>query len=639
MARRSSRKKNRTAAPNRLLRSAGRIYTAKKLFESGEVLQAKRVLRDLLADDPTHGEGNHLLGWIELQQHDLARAESHLRRAVASQDPKRGGYYKALGLTLNLRGRFEQACEMLQTSLDLQGGDPEVHNALAVTLQGLGRFEEAVVHHEECVALTPRNASAWYNFAVTMLQLGQLGKGIRFIETCLLLNGDDPKALLIQGSLLSLQGKASAATAVYRRIRDLQPDHRGAVSNLLLTAHYEKPGSWYDIPDLRESLPTVFGARDGEDGKHRFPSDVADKSLRVGFVSGDLKNHSVAFFLEPLLAALGPDQFSAFCYSNNVAEDRTTQRLKSLSKGWRTIAGWSDERVLTAVRDDGIDILIDLSGHTQGNRLGVFARRAAPLQVTWLGYPGTSGLAAMDYQLTCSVADPDDRYEPGQTERLVRLPDGFHCYGPPQEAPDPGPPPILETGRATLACFNNPSKITTAAIRLWSEILTALPGSRIYLKGKAFRCPDTRDHFLKRFAASGIAADRVLLEAWLPDDGDHLSRYRRTDLALDPFPYNGVTTTCEALWMGVPVITLRGDHRVGRMGASLLTQAGLEAFIAENERDYVAKTVALATDNDRLSELRRGLRSRLQSSPLCDAPGFARKMDAALRTLWRDHCR
>jgi predicted O-linked N-acetylglucosamine transferase (SPINDLY family) len=287
---------------------------------------------------------------------------------------------------------------------------------------------------------------------------------------------------------------------------------------------------------------------------------------------------------------------------------------------------------------DGIDILVDLAGHTAENRLLVFARKPAPVQITWLGYPNTTGMPVMDYRLTDEIADPPGEAGHYHSETLIRLPDGFLCYSPPDDAPEVSGLPARQSVRITFGSFNNLPKINEAVIALWSRLLLQVPQSDLLLKSKQFADAHVRQRFLDLFTSHGIAAERITLQPRVPSTAGHLALYDRVDIGLDPFPYNGTTTTCEALWMGVPVITLRGDRHAGRVGASLLTRVGLKELIAESEAHYIEIGKKLARDLDGLEELRTDLRARMQASTLCDGQSFARMMENTFRLFWKTWC-
>jgi predicted O-linked N-acetylglucosamine transferase (SPINDLY family) len=359
--------------------------------------------------------------------------------------------------------------------------------------------------------------------------------------------------------------------------------------------------------------------------------------LHIGYVSPDFRAHSVAFFFEPLLEKHSKSSFRIFCYSDVMRPDFVTRRLQPLASVWRDVRHLSDKQLAAQIQADGIDILVDLAGHTAGNRMSVFTRRPAPVQVSWLGYPNTTGLSAMDYRLTDSWADPPGETESLHTETLVRLPGGFLCYDPHNDSVTESVSRD-ENGPITFGSFNNLAKVTPEVISVWSALLTQVPDARLLLKTKPLRDEAVREHVYSLFREQGIARDRVELTGWVPGRGDHLGLYSRVDIGLDTFPYNGTTTTCEALWMGVPVITLAGHVHAGRVGVGLLSQVGLTELIARDRADYVALAGQLAGDRDRLAALHGGLRTRVSASALCDARAFAGHVEAAYRNMWRAAC-
>jgi predicted O-linked N-acetylglucosamine transferase (SPINDLY family) len=326
------------------------------------------------------------------------------------------------------------------------------------------------------------------------------------------------------------------------------------------------------------------------------------------------------------------------CYANGSEEDATTERLKALSDAWRIVAAKSDDEAHALIRDDRIDILVDLAGHTGRNRMTLFARRAAPIQVTYLGYPNTTGLKAMDYRFTDAMADPVGSTEALHTETLVRLDGGFLCYRPPEDGPAVAEPPVVASGCITFGSFNTLAKVNVALIARWSAILAGVPDSRLVLKARSFADPVARDYILQLFVQNGIAPERIELSDWTADTRSHLERYAGIDIALDTFPYNGTATTCEALWMGVPVVTMAGRVHASRVGASLLSRIGLDALIASSPEAYLRAAIDLAHDLPRLRDLRGALRARMAASPLMDSARIARAVEAAYRTMWRQYC-
>jgi predicted O-linked N-acetylglucosamine transferase (SPINDLY family) len=355
--------------------------------------------------------------------------------------------------------------------------------------------------------------------------------------------------------------------------------------------------------------------------------------LRLGFVSADLRQHPVGQFLVRTIEALRGDSGPIACYSNSLQSDELTARIRAAADVWREVPGMSDETLAEQIRADGVDILFDLSGHTAGNRLLVFARKPAPIQITWIGYPGTTGLSAMDYILADESQIPAAA-EADYRERVLRLPEGYVSYDPPADAPSVSPLPAAERGWATLASFSSPAKISPPVIEVWAEILRRLPQSRLTWIFRGLDCPSVIHRYAGLFAAQGIDPARVDLRGWLPH-GELLAQYGQVDLALDPFPYSGGLTTCEALWMGVPVITWPGETFAGRHAVSHLCSVGLTETIAHDRQQYVELAVGLAGDPARLAALRGGLRQRMAASPLCDGPRLAGNLMALLRGVWR----
>ncbi|HMK49909.1 MAG TPA: hypothetical protein VK435_07635, partial [Thermodesulfovibrionales bacterium] len=365
---------------------------------------------------------------------------------------------------------------------------------------------------------------------------------------------------------------------------------------------------------------------------------VRDKVLRIGYVSPDFRRHSVNYFLEPVLASHDHDRFEVFCYSDVAVSDVVTERLRGYANQWRDIAGMTDEEAAQLVRRDGIDILLDLAGHTGFNRILMFARKPAPIQVSWLGYPNTTGLSSVDYRLVDSYTDPPGMTDPYYTERLVRLPRTFLCYVPENGGPPVGELPALRSGHVTFGSFNFFPKVSRTTVTLWSSILKALPGSRLILKAKAFSSESVCAKAREMFDAHGIPGERIELMSHKPSYSEHLATYNEIDIGLDTFPYNGTTTTCEALWMGVPVVSLGGTTHVSRVGLSILSNVGIPWLAARTHDEYVRIAVDLALDLEGLQLLRRSLREKLIESPLSDAKLFVSGLEACYRDMWVSWC-
>ena len=373
-----------------------------------------------------------------------------------------------------------------------------------------------------------------------------------------------------------------------------------------------------------------------EPGHRNDPSP--ERRLRIGYVSGDFRRHPVAFFVLPFLKQHDRDRFDCTCYDNNDKRDDLNALLRETAPLWREVAGLSDSALFERIRADGIDILVDLSGHTPHNRLSVFARKPAPVQVTAIGYVNTTGLETMDYRLTDAWCDPPGADDALYSETLWRLPGGFNCYAPPMGIPEPGPAPFLSNGHLTFGSFNNLDKISTPVLNLWAAILANLRNARLIMKTKSLSQPAVRERVLGHFTAAGIECERIELIEWSATLREHFETYRRVDVALDPFPYNGTTTTCESLVMGVPVIAMIGERHAARVSHSILARLKMEALCAPDADGYLARALALAAKPGVIASTRASLRQRLARSPLLAAAAYTASLEQAFREMWRRWC-
>lgn len=361
--------------------------------------------------------------------------------------------------------------------------------------------------------------------------------------------------------------------------------------------------------------------------------------LKIGYVSPDFHTHSVAYFAEPLLKSHNRDEFELYAYYNNSKSDETNNRLQTYFDHWQNVAGMPDDALADKIYADQIDILVDLAGHSANNRLGVLAQKPAPVQATWLGYPNTSGLSTVDYRITDAIADPQGESDRLNTEHLIRLENGFLCYQGDQNLPVFEEIPYDRNGYITFGSFNNYVKVTNEVINLWAKILLAVPYSKLLLKSEQFSDQGMRARCLSLFSQQGISADRLILQGMLAKVSEHMAFYAEVDLALDPFPYNGTTTTFEALWMGVPTVTYSGKVHASRVGASILSRIDLHDYISYSPEEYLEIAKSKAEAHDSLRELRRGLRKRMLESSLCDGNNFARQIEKAYQFMWQNYCR
>jgi len=506
-----------------------------------------------------------------------------------------------LGAGAALRAeRYAEAAALYRRAIGIAPGNAEMHCNLATALKATGAASEALAHYRVAVEFKPELTEAWYNL------------GLLYAEAC----------------------ELEAAEACYREALARNPGFREAQSSLLcLASYHERYAPERVLTEHRE-----WGVRHGTaplppppHANERSP----ERRLRIGYVSADFREHAMACFVEPILAGHDAASFEAVLYSNASREDGTTRRLRGYASQWRSIHALSDAAAAECVRQDRVDLLVDLCGHTEGNRLGVFALKPAPVQLSFLGYPNTTGLPAMDYRLTDARADPPGQSEHHYCERLLRLADSLWCYRPPADLPEVSGLPARKRGYVTFGSFNNVMKLSDSAITVWAELLHAVAGARLLVAASGGEV--ARRRLQSRFDAAGVERARVEFVGRLPPS-EFRRLYAGVDVALDPFPCNGGTTTCETLWMGVPVVTLAGASFSSRAGLSILTTVGLEELIASTRGSYVEIGATLAADMERLSRLRQGMRGRLAASPLMDEPGYVRSLEGLYRGAWRRWC-
>ncbi len=484
----------------------------------------------------------------------------------------------------------------------------------------MGDAKQAVEWTKKAVDQSPRDADAWANLATAYLVQGMLSEAKDAIDEAVMLRPDNAAFLQTKATILISMGRHGDAISNYRKALDISPEDARLISNYLLTLNYlsEDP-VW-----IRKEHCRRVAILDKTAVSRSF--STGGVKIRIGYVSSDFREHSIAYFIEPLLQRHNREKFEVYCYSNCHKEDSVTRVLKKYPGVWRDISGISDDAAVGMITRDGIDILVDLNGHTAGNRLGIFVRRATPVQVTWLGYPNTTGFSCMDYRLSDRIADPmqdDDGY----SESVLHIDDCFLCYRPDETMPDVAPPPCLENGYITFGSFNNYAKLSDQAVEAWSNILRCSSDARLLIKNPSLTDRSVREACLNRFAVHGIRAERLVLLGHARTRREHLEMYGLVDIALDTFPYNGTTTTCEALWMGVPVVALSGDRHAARVGASILAAAGCAEWVAGDLAEYQKTALLLAEDVEKLVDLRRNLRLRLSRSTLCNQNEFVRKVE------------
>ncbi len=586
---------------------AALLHRGARLANDGDATGAEAAFRAALALAPDQPDALALLGRLLAEAQRGAEAVPLFERLLATWPCDRRGLHGLANLRRDA-GALDDA-HTLYIRAEAQPAETPADDAQLALDHGLAlarqdRWTEAARRFERVIALQPARRVGWTNLAAMRRIAGDIDGSIEASRRSMALDPDRP---LAWNTLLFTLNYRPAATAA---------------EQLAIARAF----------DRRVALPLAPVPR-----RHANRPEP-DRRLRVGYLSGDLCRHPVASFLLPLLRCHDRSQVELFAYSSGEREDDVTVQIRHQIDHWRAVATADHGAVAAQIEADGIDIAVDLSGHTAYTRLLALARRPAPVQIAWLGYPGTTGLSAIGYRLTDAVADPPGAADGVHSESLVRLPGGFLCFEPPADAPPVGPPPSARTGLVTFGSFNMLPKLTDPAIELWLRILTAVPGSRLALKAHSFTDPAIAAATAERFSQRGLPAERLDIIPWIGNQAQHLDRYRTIDIALDTFPYTGTTTTCEALWMGVPVVTLAGDRHAARVGASLLHRVGLDDLIAATPEHYVEIAVGLARDPARLAQLRAELRQRVAASPLADASGFARQVEAAYRQLWQGWC-
>lgn len=568
------------------------------------------------------------------QQGEFAEAE-RLYRSILREQPEQPAALHLLGHVLTLQGKTGEAVTVLARAEALMPHDADVSFNLARALQQEGRLAAAERALRSAVAARPDFVAAWLSLAAVMNEADRLDEAEDCFCCALELEPSFAEAHYNYGNLLHREGRVADAIAHFRTAVDLRPDFVRAHSNLVYALNFSSEFSCEEIFHehrewaRRHAEPLTASAR-----PHANPRTTG-RPLRIGYVSANFRDHAVTYFFEGTLVHHDPKRFSVHCYSDVERPDAHTERLRRAAGVWRDIAGCDDDEVAELVRRDKIDILIDLTGHTDNHRLLTFARKPAPVQVTWNGYANTTGMSAIDYRITDALADPPGMTEHLHSEKLVRLPEIYMAFTPPAASPDVSAAPVVNSGHVTLGSMNALSKVTPQVIAVWSAILRALPGARLLMC--TVPAGRTSDRVIGEFARHGVDRARLELLHKLPFQ-PFLAAHSRVDLALDPFPFSGTTTTCQTLWMGVPVITLAGKSHVSRVGVTMLSSVGLEQCIAADENDYAKKAVALASNASRLREMRAGLRERMRSSPLTDAARLTRFLEDAYRKMWEDYC-
>ncbi len=641
-----------------------------RLQQEGDVVRAEQILRDVCTQSVGNAEAHHALGLLLLQLGRPSDALPFLERA-AEIVPKSAVYRNNLGLVFPPLGRLDDAIACFGAAISLDPNLAAAHNSLGNALRLKGNYVAAAESCQTAIKLAPTFAEGHSNLGNAMMSLERYNDARNCYERALAINPNYVRARCNLGSALRFLNRIDEAVSHLRRAIALAPGfldaHRNLAAVLLVGGDTELA-----ITHLRQAIAidpinvelrtTLLFAIQYSDSissdsflsEHKTFSafragfeqqfhaswfghkNIRDEHrvIRVGYVSSDFREHAVSFFIEPILRWHDRSRFEIFCYHNAEKRDVWTERLMALSEHWINVAALSDQEMVTRITADGIDILVDLNGQTAGNRLDVFAQKPAPVQMTWIGSAGTTGLTAIDYRITDAMLDPPGMTEAFHTETLIRL-GSSATFLPHPESPDVNALPALSKGHITFGCLNTPRKFNRSLIQIWAKLLKRLPTARLVLAAAPLQ--EFQQKLNSMFLAEGIDANRI---EWLPfmKTPDFLKQHHEIDIALDTFPYNGGTTSNHALWMGMPVVTLAGTRTVSRVGAAVLSGAGLHDLITQNADEYIQRAVDLADDLEHLNTLRQSMRERITSRQSSSPEGVTRDLEAHYRSAWRKWC-
>ncbi len=603
-----------------------------ELRRLGRLEEAAAVYQQALSCHPGHVPFHLELGVVLLEQGKLSEAVACFRQ-VLLLNPDHAEAYNNLGIVRLNQGHRAEAVALFCQAIYLKPDYPEAHNNLGNALANQGKAEEAAATYRQAIALRPDYAEAHHNLGLVLASQGKVDEALASYEEAVRIR-PYAEALNNLANTCKDQGRLDEAIACYRQAVATKPQEASIHSNLLYALLYSARSRPEDIFAEQQAWTRQHGSGLASASQCHAGTADPERRLRIGYVSPDFREHVMGRFSEAVVRSHDRERFEVFCYADVSRPDALTRRIQVSADQWRPLTGLSDDRAADLIRQDRIDILIDLAGHTGGNRLRLFARKPAPIQMTHFGYIGTTGLETIDYRLTDAHTDPPGLTEAYFTEKLLRLPEVLWCY-PPPPSPEVGPLPAVQAGRVTFGSFNNLCKVTEEIIALWAQILTALPEARMVLLAGAGRAGDERVR--SAFARGGIGPDRVTLLGRQSRDA-YFQLYQGVDVCLDTFPFSGCNTTADALWMGVPVVTLAGPTCVSRQGVATLVHAGLGQLVTESAAAYVETAIGLARDISWLRELRSGLRERIKRSPLLDVPGFTHHLEEAYRWAWRQWC-
>ncbi len=636
------------------------LSKAKKVSKQGQIAVAIQLYKTVLQSQPSHPIASKRLRQLQektkhnqstqtlaiqpsqvqinalinlYQSGQLEKTENTCKNILKAY-PRSFIVFNILGTALQGQGKLKNAVQAYNEAIHLQSDYAEAYNNRAAALKQLGQLEKAIESYNKAIQLQPNYAGFYNNRGVAFQELGQINKAIESYNKAIQLQPDYAKAYNNHGMALLAIGQPEKAIESYKKAIQLQPDYAKAYNNLLMSLNYTSNFNFTDVI----TIANQFGKFVTEKAKIQFSSYQCLSfpiKLRIGFVSGDLRNHPVGYFLESVLSCINFTMIELIAYPTTPKTDELSKRIKPFFSIWRSIYGKDDETAANLIHADGIHILIDLSGHTKFNRLPMFSLKPSPIQVSWLGYFSTTGVNEIDYLLGDPYLTPPSN-EKHFTEKIWRLPETRWCFTPPSVDIEVATLPALNNEYVTFGCFSNLSKINNKTIKLWAKVINLSPNSRLLLKAKQLSDLPICKSVMQQFVTHGVNSNRIKLET-SENREKYFEAYNRVDIMLDTFPFSGGTTSIECLWMGVPILTLAGDSLVSRQGVGILMNAGLPDWIAYNEDEYITKSFSFASDLDKLASLRSRLREQVVDSPLFDAQRFARNFENALWGMWDEY--
>lgn len=613
-----------------LLEGLGHAFLEENLYQ-----EAMSTFSEILRIDPRHTGTLNNLGNLLLERGDTQKALSYYRQAVKNE-PDCAGSHSNLANALSLIGETEEASTHFEKAFALNPHLSSTKVNYSAHQQSLGKHDQVFYSLEESSSLEENADIPWINKGTHHLQAGELTEAERCFRHALPLSRENLDEVYDKlGSVYLSYRDYKKAIEYYEKAIQENPHNEQHLSNLLFSLHYSSENHPLTIFERHKE----WGRIHAEEAQKRYTHLPQKKErLRIGYLSPDFCDHSVAAFSLPLLEKHDRTQFEVYCYARVLSPDGMTEKMKALSDQWRSVVGLSPESIAQLIHSDQIDILVDLAGHSRENCLKALTYKPAPIQMTYLGYPSTTGVPEVDYRLTSPLAEVEgaQRY---YTESLLYLPETFLCYNPPEMAPPVASSPVLHKGRITFGSFNNIRKVGPEVVDVWAQILAHVPDAEIVIKYGSLKDPRLSEEILNQFLRWGVVGSRVHLIEGQPSKEEHLAQYAQIDIALDPFPYNGVTTSCEALWMGVPVLTLAQDTHCSRVGAQILHTLQLDEWITFHKEDYIERAVAYAQNRERLVELRSSLRDKMLPSPLCNASTFTKNVEQEYLKVWQQWLR